>query len=179
MKLTKKIWEVKLSIPKIKKASKGFKFKYANLDAIEKALKPKLVEAKIGYAHHLEIYGESNILVTTIFNLENDESQTHKLVIPQSVQLAGMNDYQSLGSALTYFRRYHLVTAFGIITDEDVDAITTQVKTTPIKHVEKIKQLIEIGRAKSTLMKYFDTYKGKMNEQEKAEIQQLILDLKK
>ena len=33
-----------------------------------------------------------------------------------------MNIYQSYGSALTYFRRYTLSSALGIVTDKDTDA---------------------------------------------------------
>tara|TARA_R110002012_G_scaffold322078_1_gene554688 strand:- start:9318 stop:9854 length:537 start_codon:yes stop_codon:yes gene_type:complete len=178
MNLIKKIWEVKNSIPVMKKRSKGFKFKYTNLSDIEAKLKPMLNEKKIGYSHSLDIEGDKNILITRLFDLESEETQTHKLVIPPAVKLAGMNDYQSLGSALTYFRRYHLVVAFGILTDEDVDAVQ---KTTPkvsVNHVEKIKQLIQIGRAKSTLEKYMQTYSSKMSKEQKTEIQNLINDIK-
>jgi len=178
VKLKKKIWEVNQALPIMKKASKGFKFKYTNLSDIEKKLKPMLVDKKIGYQHSLDIQGDSNVLVTTIFDLEGEEQQVHKLVIPPAVKLAGMNDYQSLGSALTYFRRYHLVTAFGILTDEDVDAVQEAVKKVAINHVEKVQQLIKIGRAKSTLEKYFSTYTDKMSDVEKTEIQKLIKELK-
>ena len=100
------------------------------------------------------------------------------MVIPDDVKLAGMNDYQSLGSALTYFRRYHLVVAFGILTDEDVDAITPEVKKTSANHVEKVKQLIAIGRAKTTLDKYKETYKTKMTDAEIKEVESLINNIK-
>ena len=39
-----------------------------------------------------------------------------------------MNDYQSLGSGITYLRRYSLSSALGIVTDEDTDAQGEQVK---------------------------------------------------
>ena len=177
MKFNKKLWEVKKSLPKFKKATKGFKFKYTNLSDIEKGLLPVLEKLKIGYHHSLDIEDGRNVLMTTIFDLESDEQGTHRLMIPENVKLAGMNDYQSLGSALTYFRRYHLVVAFGILTDEDVDALSPTVTKTDIKHVEKVKQLIAIGRAKSTLEKYFSTYKDKMSEAERKEVQQLIKDI--
>jgi hypothetical protein len=37
-----------------------------------------------------------------------------------------MNDYQTLGSGITYLRRYSLSTILGLITDKDVDACGTQ-----------------------------------------------------
>ena len=178
MKLEKKMWEIKQKLPKFKKATKGFKFKYTNLSDIEKGLLPLLVESKIGYCHNIDIEDGKNILLTTIFDLESELTQTHRLIIPDDVKLAGMNDYQSLGSALTYFRRYHLVVAFGILTDEDVDALTPEVAKTTANHVEKVKQLISIGRAKSTLEKYKKTYESKMTDAEIKEIESLIKDLK-
>jgi hypothetical protein len=173
-----KLWDIKNNLPKFKKASKGFKFKYTNLSDIEKGLLPVLEKYKIGYTHHLDTLAGNNVLVTTIFDLESDVKDIHRLTIPNDVKLAGMNDYQSLGSALTYFRRYHLVVAFGILTDEDVDALTPAVAKTDIKHVEKVKQLISIGRAKSTLEKYFRTYESKMTTEDKKIISELINNTK-
>ena len=178
-KLITKIWDVNLELPKIKKATKGFKFKFANLGDIEKVLKPILEKHKIGYGHSLEVENGENILVTTIFNLESEEEvSVHRLLIPKSVSLAGMNEYQALGSGITYYRRYALTTAFGIITDEDVDAITPEVAKVSVDHVSKIRQLIGIGRAKSTLEKYLQTYEPKMSAEQVLEIQLLLKDLK-
>jgi hypothetical protein len=33
-----------------------------------------------------------------------------------------MNDYQVMGSAFTYFRRYTLSSMLGLVTDKDIDA---------------------------------------------------------
>ena len=38
-----------------------------------------------------------------------------------------MNDYQSFGSGVTYFRRYALSSALGLVTDKDTDAAGEQV----------------------------------------------------
>jgi len=45
------------------------------------------------------------------------------------VQLKGMNDYQGFGSGVTYYRRYALSSALGLVTDKDTDASGEQVKT--------------------------------------------------
>ena len=44
------------------------------------------------------------------------------------VQLKGMNDFQSFGSGVTYFRRYALSSALGLVTDVDNDAAGEQEK---------------------------------------------------
>ena len=44
-----------------------------------------------------------------------------------------MNDYQSFGSGITYFRRYSLGVKLGLITDVDNDASGQQIKKEVIK----------------------------------------------
>ena len=39
-----------------------------------------------------------------------------------------MNTFQSFGSCVTYFRRYALSSALGLVTDKDTDAAGEQVK---------------------------------------------------
>ena len=46
-----------------------------------------------------------------------------------------MNDYQSFGSGVTYFRRYALSSALGLVTDKDTDAAGEQV---PVVKKEKL-----------------------------------------
>ena len=47
-----------------------------------------------------------------------------------------MNDYQSLGSGITYLRRYSLSTMLGLITDKDVDACgEAEPKKKPLTHI--------------------------------------------
>jgi hypothetical protein len=61
-------------------------------------------------------------LQTTIFHCESGENISSTATIPQGVQLKGMNDFQTLGSAVTYIRRYSLSSALGLVTDKDTDA---------------------------------------------------------
>jgi hypothetical protein len=42
-----------------------------------------------------------------------------------------MNDFQVMGSAITYVRRYALSSALGLVTDKDTDASGEQVKKLP------------------------------------------------
>ena len=67
-----------------------------------------------------------------IFHVETGESIESQTIIPQ-VTLKGMNDYQSFGSGVTYFRRYALSSALGLVTDKDTDASGEQVKHEPKK----------------------------------------------
>ena len=48
-----------------------------------------------------------------------------------------MNDFQVLGSAITYIRRYALSSMLGIVTDKDTDASGEQVIQTESKPTAK------------------------------------------
>jgi hypothetical protein len=63
-----------------------------------------------------------------LFHSESGEQIDSQTNIPQGVQLKGMNDFQVLGSAITYLRRYALSSILGIVTDKDVDAAGEQIK---------------------------------------------------
>ena len=52
--------------------------------------------------------------------------------IPENVSLKGMNEYQVLGSAITYIRRYALSSLLGIVTDKDTDAATPKQVRKPV-----------------------------------------------
>jgi hypothetical protein len=49
-----------------------------------------------------------------------------------------MNDFQVLGSAITYLRRYALSSALGLVTDKDTDAGGEQVKTEAKNETKKV-----------------------------------------
>jgi hypothetical protein len=56
-----------------------------------------------------------------------------KLIIPQGVELKGMNEFQVLGSAMYLFKTLRIKFNFGIVTDKDTDASGEQVKHEPKK----------------------------------------------
>ena len=66
---------------------------------------------------------------TIIFHIETGESIESLTDIPKGVQLKGMNDFQVLGSAITYIRRYALSSILGLVTDKDTDAAGEQTKS--------------------------------------------------
>ena len=60
-------------------------------------------------------------------HVETGEKITSRTAIPQGVKLGKMNDFQVLGSAITYLRRYALSAILGLVTDKDTDAGGEQV----------------------------------------------------
>ena len=81
-----------------------------------------------------------------------------------------MNDYQSFGSGVTYFRRYALSSALGLVTDKDTDAAGEQVQTTKKEKLNTKRfadALIAVQEGKITKDKLIDKF-ALTNVQSKA-----------
>jgi hypothetical protein len=109
----------------IAKNTKGYNYKYADLGSIIEYITPLLAKHGLGFYQPLD--GKS--VKTIVFHIESGDTVESSIDIPQDVELGGMNAYQSLGSAITYLRRYSLASLLGLITDEDTDASGEQVRT--------------------------------------------------
>ena len=108
-------------VPTIHEETKGFNYTYSNLNSIFKVIKPLLKKHGLGFYQNLD----NRNLVTTVYHVESGEQIQSSSAIPE-VTLKGMNDFQTLGSGITYLRRYSLSTILGLITDKDVDACGVQ-----------------------------------------------------
>lgn len=103
--------------PVIHKGTTGYGYTYADLPQILEVINPLLKKHGLGFTQILVADG----LQTTIFHVESGEYLNGVCPIPATT-LKGMNDYQSFGSGITYYRRYALSSALGIVTDKDTDA---------------------------------------------------------
>jgi len=119
--LLKALSEFQNEVPTIHEETKGFNYTYSNLNSIFKVIKPLLNKHGLGFYQNLD----NRNLVTTVYHVESGEQIQSSSAIPE-VTLKGMNDYQTLGSGITYLRRYSLSVMLGLITDKDVDACGTQ-----------------------------------------------------
>jgi len=116
--LFKALAKFQQEVPVIHKGTQGYGYTYANLSTIFEVINPLLQKNGLGFTQLME--GDS--IRTVIFHLESGEYIEASANIPQNVTLKGMNDFQVLGSAVTYIRRYALSSALGLITDKDTDA---------------------------------------------------------
>lgn len=123
--------------PIILKDTQAFGYKYADLPAIFPVINPILKKNGLGFTQLIN--GMS--IKTIIFHIESGEQLESSTDIPQGVQLKGMNDFQVLGSAITYIRRYALSSALGLVTDKDTDASGEQLKKDDKKEVSKLPSL--------------------------------------
>lgn len=126
-------------VPIIHKGTKGYGYSYADLPTIFTTINPILKKHKLGF--YQAVNGTQIKTVVFHFDGEQIESLTD---IPQNVSLKGMNDFQVLGSAITYIRRYALESLLGLVASKDIDASGEQVKP------DWWKQAIEAIRKGST-----------------------------
>lgn len=125
--LLKSLADFQQEVPVIHKETKGFNYTYADLPKIFEVINPLLKKHGLGFTQLINSKEGSNYLATVLFHVESGEQIESVTIIP-SVQLDRMNDYQSFGSGVTYFRRYCLSSILGLVTDKDLDAAGEQVK---------------------------------------------------
>ncbi|MBL4880663.1 MAG: ERF family protein, partial [Oleispira sp.] len=103
-------------------AGKGsFQYNYADLPSIVEAIAPHLVDAGLVYSQPLSTQDGVRGLRTILCHLESGEI-IEGFVPIGDVELKGQNDYQALGSGITYLRRYSLESILGLVTTKDDDA---------------------------------------------------------
>lgn len=125
--LLKSLSEFQKECPVINKGVQGYGYQFADLPAIFEVINPLLSKHGLGFTQ--PICGTK--VKTILFHVESGETLESETDIPQGVSLAKMNEFQVLGSAITYIRRYALSSMLGIITDKDTDASGEQVKKQP------------------------------------------------
>jgi len=132
--LFKSLAEFQQEVPTIHKATQGYGYTYADLPKIFEVINPLLKKHGLGFTQLIN----GSELITIVFHVESGEIIESKTAIPQGVALKGMNDFQVLGSAITYLRRYALSSILGIVSDKDTDAGGEQVKTEPKNETKKV-----------------------------------------
>lgn len=116
--ILKAIANFQQEVPVIHKGTSGYGYTYADLPAIFETINPLLKKHGLGF---YQAVNETQIK-TVVFHTETGESIESNTNIPQDVELAKMNKFQVLGSAITYIRRYALSSLLGLVTDKDTDA---------------------------------------------------------
>ena len=151
--------------PIILKDTQGYGYVYADLPNIFSVINPLLKKHGLGFTQLIN--GSS--IKTIVFHIESAEQIESETDIPKGVELKGMNDFQVLGSAITYIRRYALSSALGLVTDKDTDASGEQVKK-DTKKDDALKVTKWLGdkafeemktKAKEEIKKYLAHYDGK------------------
>jgi hypothetical protein len=115
-------------VPAIHEGTQGYGYTYSDLKTIFKVINPIMAKHNLGFTQLVE----DGAIKTIIFHSESGENIETTCVMPKDVVLKGMNAFQVAGSAITYYRRYSLSAALGLVTDVDSDAKGKEVKA-PVK----------------------------------------------
>jgi hypothetical protein len=91
-----------------------FKSKYADLNSVWTACREALTEHGLTVIQTTELMGEKLVLTTTLLHVSGQSVSGHYLINPVKA-----TDPQSLGSAVTYARRYALAAIVGVVTEDD------------------------------------------------------------
>lgn len=155
-------------VPVIHKETKGYGYSYADLPTIFDKINPLLAKHNLGFTQPIM----GNCVKTIVFHTETGETIESVIEIPQGVMLKGMNEFQVMGSAISYLRRYCLSSVLGIVTDKDTDAAGEQTK--PSKPILKA-DTEHFGKAVEYLMKggSIDAIKAKYEVSQEVEVKLL------
>ena len=123
--LYKALADFQQEVPVIHKGTSGYGYSYADLPAIFEIINPLMKKHGLGFYQAVN----GTHIQTVVFHIESGEFIESATDIPQNVELAKMNQFQVLGSAITYIRRYALSAMLGLVTDKDTDASGEQVKS--------------------------------------------------
>jgi hypothetical protein len=118
-------------VPTMHKGTKGYGYSYADLPTILTTINPLLKKHGLGFTQLLN----GNCINTVVFHCESGATIESSVDVPDDVILKGMNKFQVVGSAITYYRRYSLSSILGLVTDVDADATGTQVAPKPVKQL--------------------------------------------
>ncbi len=128
-KLMAKIFEVQKALPPIQKEKPTEKapYKYVNLERIHQALNPLLLEQRLLVLQPLGKADNGAVTINTIvYDLDSGEKLESNFELPRA-GMQRVNEVQDIGAAITYGRRYSLVSLFRIDgVDDDTDGLPPQ-----------------------------------------------------
>lgn len=176
------------------KATEAYGYYYATLEDILKIITPLLRKHKIWYQHSsgFDSPSSKNYLTTFVYCEDNvSDFVASKTLIDGEAKLGGMNKFMVEGSAITYFRRYHITTLLGLTTDEDTDAsgktvvkkkgktgrsVEAVATTSSGPDFVKVFQGFLDKKTHEQINKMFDVYKSQMNKEEIEAVSKIITE---
>ena len=129
-------------------------YKYANINNIIDTIKPVLYELGMGYVQTVQYIDGIDLLNTRIYLVNHPEE-----FIESNIRLVmAKEDSQSLGSSITYNRRYALWSMFSLEVHDDDGERATQTKTKTKTqswndHINEIKAKIDKAKKNGDLEK--------------------------
>ena len=153
----KAIADFQQEVPILHKDTAGYSYTYTDLPEILRTINPLLKKHGLGFYHALQ----GTCLKTVVFHSESGETIESSTDIPVE-NMKGMNSFQSLGSGITYLRRYQLSGLLGLVTDKDMDASTIE---------DKVSRITSTGELSGLF--------GKLNKDQQTKFKSLFSERKK
>lgn len=138
---------------RIGKNAKGHNYKYTDLAQIHEYLEDR----KMSYYQYIETDAKGDDYIITIPIIDGKEQAPRRGVKVVDAILNGVkNPAQEQGSATTYARRYSLLMAFGLATEDDDGASLEkkEVRKTAIDNVQTKEDIKKYAKLKSEFDKY-------------------------
>ena len=105
----------------IKKNEQGHNYRYATLPAVLKELRPVLRDHDLACMQNTQIINNEAVLITTVYHKSGQWVRSFYSLVKAGLRNA--NEAQQIGAAISYARRYSLISMFFIASeDEDDDA---------------------------------------------------------
>ncbi len=102
--------------------------KYADLGSVIAAIKPALIAHGLFFTQHSHPSEDGVSIETVLHHASGDRLSMGVLFVP-----ANKRDAQGFGSALTYARRYSLMTAFGVPAEDDDGNAASRTRAEPMR----------------------------------------------
>lgn len=161
--------------PVIKKLKAGHRdVKYAAMEDIQQQIAPILTQCGLSYRFE-QSQDQSSITVICIVTHKNGHSETARLTSGYDVS-GNKSNIQSIGSSLSYLRRYCLIGAFGLtVADEDTDGRMTVMNgdfdltawvdaINDVKSMEEFNNLMSQAQSRGYLSQLKQTFNAKKRE---------------
>lgn len=126
-----KIAQIQKEIGKLKKDTEGYGYKYFDINQLLDHLLPELEKHNLTLIQPVDVdVNGNNILKTVLTDNDDGTNEVTNIRLPNDVKP------QDMGSAITYYRRYSLVSLFALRAEDD-DGATAQHKGSGNKKVDE------------------------------------------
>jgi len=121
----KRILEIKKAIGKLEKTAENpfYKSKYVDINTLLDVISPELESKGLLLLQPLTQIDGRPALWTKIMDVESN-----KTILEDFITLPDLQDPQKMGSAITYYRRYSIISMFSLQAEDD-DANNTKPKS--------------------------------------------------
>lgn len=113
MTLLQKIVDASLEMPKMKKDTPGYNYKYFDINQMLEVMKPIFDNHGIAVLQPLTTIAGKTAIETIVVDKETGDSQSW------TTPLLEIPDAQKMGGCVTYYRRYALVSLFSMEAEDD------------------------------------------------------------